>query len=451
MKKRLIVIIVMVVSVIVLVCTFGTFFIGDTYNSVRNYLSTMSDYGRFTESDYNRFATGPLTNKELWSNGYLGIFFNFNMFGRLNLLAIPLFIYFFITIKKRERWEIAVYLALCISFIFISFFGFHWSRYQLTIVPILITTIFLFGWQVLRKKNRKVVFGIILICSGLLLGNCYSLRDTYVYYWNNSIGSGLPGEGFPYKLIEYINNYVDNDSEIVERDQPILYYYASEKKKLRGPGKSKYILIRGGSDSVAGYDLEYEDQGYELYKKEDKTDQFYNNYLYEQVYLKKSIVKNGSFENWQVNQNLLPDPWHIYGTGSAQKESSDKKFGKYALKITGDNFNFYQNIILSGLVSEKEKKISCFAWLKTTVPGKYRIQIYDGIDSSLSERHRGDGNWQLLRAMHTINPTATSLEVRVVQAEKTGGLKDIVYVDGVLLFPGEYSSLNALLMEQGHD
>lgn len=78
--------------------------------------------------------------------------------------------------------------------------------------------------------------------------------------------------------------------------------------------------------------------------------------------------------------------------------------------------------------------------MKTSITNKYRIQIYDGIDSSFSERHRGDGKWQLLRTIHTINPKAASLEIRVVQAEKTGGLNDVVYVDEVLLFPGEYYS-----------
>lgn len=163
---------------------------------------------------------------------------------------------------------------------------------------------------------------------------------------------------------------------------------------------------------------------------------------------KAADIRIQNFCYIQANQNLLPDFWHIYGGGSVQKDNSDKKFGKYAIKITGDNFNFYQNVTLSGLAPEK--KMSCFAWLKTTVPDKYRIQIYDGIDSSLSERHTGDGKWQLLRAIHTINPKAKSVELRVVQVEKTNGLNDVVYVDGVLLFPGEYYSPNALLMEQGH-
>jgi len=35
-----------------------------------------------------------------------------------------------------------------------------------------------------------------------------------------------------------------------------------------------------------------------------------------------------------------------------------------------------------------------------------------------------------------------------VQAEKTGGLNDVVYVDGVLLFSGEYFSPFTLLREQ---
>jgi len=465
MRRRLIIIICIVVSVVLFVCIFRTDFAGEIYNSVYRWLGK--------KSGINPYWPEVGTNKELWFNGYLGIFFRFDKFGRLNLLALPLVVYFLITVKKRERWEIALCLALCISCIFICFWGYVWPRYQLTIFPLLITIIFLFGWQVLRGMNRKVVFGIILICIYMLFGNYNSLKDSYAYYWRGSTGDGKPGERFPYKLIEYINKNVDDDSEIVGGyNQVILNYYASEKTKLRGPGKSKYMFMRsagGALDNladiedqsirrygVAGYNLVYEDQGYKLYKKIDKIDlykeearivQLYNN-LYEPVLSKKSLVKNGSLENWQANNSLLPDFWHISGGGSVQKESNDKKFGKYAIKLTGDNFNFYQNVTLSGLAPGKE--IICFAWLKSTVPDKYRIQIYDGIDSSFSTRHMGDGKWQLLRAIHTIKSKPISLEIRVVQAEKTNGLNDVVYVDGVLLFPGEYSRPYTLLIEQGH-
>ena len=447
MRRRLIIsIICIVVSVVLFVCIFRTDFAGDIYNLLYNWLGK--------KSGIDPFWPEMETNKELWSNGYLGIFFRFDKFGCLNWLAIPLVFYFLITVKKRERWEIALCLALCISCIFICFKGFMWHRYQLTIFPLLITAVFLFGWQVVRAMNRKVVFGIILICICMLFGNYYSLKDTYASYWRGSIGDGKPGERFPYKMIQYVNKNVDGDSVIVEAGPPLLLYHVSEKKKLLGPGKSKYILIRGGS--VAGYTLVYEDQGYKLYKKVDKIDlykevdkidQLYNN-LYEPVLSKKSLVKNGSFENWQANQNLLPDFWHIYGGGSVQKDNRAKKFGKYAIKITGDNFNFYQNVTLSGQASGNI--ISCFALIKTSIPNKYRIQIYDGIDSSFSERHTGDGKWQLLWAIHAINSKAASLEIRVVQAERTNGLNDVVYVDGVLLFPGEYSSPYTLLIEQDH-
>ena len=260
MKNRsAIIIIIGVLSIVIIIGVCGLCFTGDEYSLIKTWLQAKARHGNFVRE------IG--TNKDLWLNGYLGIFFRFKMFGWLNWLAIPLFIYFLITIKKRERWEIALCLSLCIASIFICLQGYKNARYQLTLFPVLITIIFLFGWQVLRKKNRKVVGVIILICSCMLLGNCYSLRDSYKYYWGSGIGCGKQGECFPYKLIEYINENVSNDSVIVERNQPILYYYASKKKKLCGQGKSKYILIRVGS--VAGYDLVCEDQGYKLYKKKE--------------------------------------------------------------------------------------------------------------------------------------------------------------------------------------
>jgi hypothetical protein len=90
----------------------------------------------------------------------------------------------------------------------------------------------------------------------------------YQYYWNNGIGNGQPGELFPYRLIDYINNSIPNDAVILERDQPLLYYYAAKDKSLRGQGVEKYILLR--NDSLSGYNPVFEDQGFKLYnlKKE---------------------------------------------------------------------------------------------------------------------------------------------------------------------------------------
>jgi len=148
-------------------------------------------------------------------------------------------------------------------------------------------------------------------------------------------------------------------------------------------------------------------------------------------------LKNGSFENWTKGPNKNPDSFEGGGNilkGSAFREEKEVKAGKYSAKITGDNFNFFQN--LSDSKEYREKKITCFAWIKTDVRNKYRIQIYDGIDFSYSFKHPGNGEWELLQVNHTVNPEAKFLSIRVIQAAKTGGIDDVVYIDGALLLEG---------------
>lgn len=124
MRKRLIIIIV-TLSVVLLICVFSTYFLGDVYNLVRSWSTT--------EAPGGYFSRGIGTNKDLWLNGYLGPFLRFKMFGSLNWLAFPLFIYFLVTIRTRQRWEIALCLVLSASCIFICIKGYMNYRYQFTL------------------------------------------------------------------------------------------------------------------------------------------------------------------------------------------------------------------------------------------------------------------------------------------------------------------------------
>lgn len=420
------------------------------------------------------------TYRDLWMNGYLGVFLRFDKFGYLNCLAIPFLIHFILDVRHRSRWEVAFALTYILSFILISLKGFYNFRYAFTLAPFTLTFVLVEGGYVFRSKKIKYLF--YLFCVLLVFCSYYEQRSWYLNLLNNTLVK-KNWDLLPTRMINYLNDGSKvHSGNILVCNQPWFYYYTSKKgieymrplisKLEESPNKKdaldilesmgiKYILVgpsynRSSFGSYKGKRIGeiinnetfpiFEDRDVRLHLIIKNRDQLYND-LYEPVFSKKSLIKNGSFEHWQANRNLLPDFWYI-GTGSVQKEKSDKKVGKYAVKITGDNFNFYQNINLSGLAPEK--KMSCFAWIKTAVSDKYRIQIYDGIDSSLSERHTGDGKWQLLRAMHTINPKAKYLQVRIVQAERTNGLNDVVYVDGVLLFTGEYYSPNALIMEQDH-
>ena len=316
MRNRLITIIG-TFSVVLLICVGGLYFLGDIYSSVGRWLST--------EVPGGNFSRGIGTNKDLWLNGYLGPFFRFKMFGSLNWPAIPLFIYFLVTIKARERWEIALWLVLSALCIFICIQGYANYRYQLTLFPALITLIFLFGWQVLKNQNRKASYVVLSICICILLISYYSLGQSYQYYWKASVGSGKPGEGFPHKMIEYIEQkaVLADDSVILECNQPILYYHTSKKGFsyrdksmkmlyrngasledafwiLRDKLKVRYILrkgaIKGRLNQITriGCDLVCEDQGYKLYKVKELP----NNITIADFDKKRRPDFETNFSNW---------------------------------------------------------------------------------------------------------------------------------------------------------
>jgi len=134
----------------------------------------------------------------------------------------------------------------------------------------------------------------------------------------------------------------------------------------------------------------------------------------------------------------------------AIREEKEVRVGKYSAKITGDNFNFAQD--LSNFKEYKGKTLTCFAWIKTDVPNKYRIEIYDGIDH-FSNRHSGGGEWELLQVNFTVNPSAKFVTIRIIQAAKTGKVDDVVYVDGALLVEGNGNTfyLYKLHMKEGKE
>jgi len=409
---------------------------------------------------------------ELWLRRYLGIFFDFEYFGNLSWLAIPLLIYFLVTIKKRKRWEMAIAFVFILSCISLGFEKHGRFRYLLTLYPFTLTVIFLLGWEFIKKKSNRFQLGILLICGIVVFFNFYHFRDTYKFYWKYKVI--VENDYFPHEILKFINNIEDSGSDsmfLVCSSRHLFYYYTNKKgidfrdpklgifyrqrnkeaalDVLKNKLKIRYILmhwnfhtwwIRSLQNIITNdCDLIYQDK-YELSlyrirekdldkedieKKLDKED-------IEKIFVNDSLLRNGSFENWTNGPFKNPD--FFEGADKIFREEKEVKVGKYSAKITGDNFNFFQN--LPNFEDYRGKKITCFAWLKTNVPNKYRIQIYDGVDFSFSFRHSGKGRWELLQVNHTINPQAKFLKIRVIQATKTGKVDDVVYVDGALLLEG---------------
>ena len=422
---------------------------------------------------------------ELWLKNYLGLFFNFEYYGNLNWLAIPLFIYFLITIKKRKRWEIAivfVYFLSCL-FLLITTKGRSNLRYIFTLYPFTLTVTFLFGWELIRKRSNYLKIGAFLVCGILVFFNYYHYRDTYKYYWRAKVS--LSDDSFPHKTIEIINNIRDSDSVFLICSHRYIFFYHTDKKGiysvsppfrglraqqnkevaldvLKNQLKVKYILLYWNfkqtsilMDIIFNYcDLVYKDKKYYFYKiRETKLDEE----KLESLFINDSLLKNGSFENWTKDPLNNPDYFKArykikgkYKTlkGTVIKEEKEVRVGRYSAKITGDSYNFEQD--LSNFKNYKGKQLTCFVWVKTNVPNKYRIQIHDGVDSSTSKKHSGRGGWELLQANHTVNPSAKLVRVRIIQAVKTGKHDAEVFIDGALLVEGYWNTfyLYKLHMQQ---
>ena len=203
------------------------------------------------------------------------------------------------------------------------------------------------------------------------------------------------------------------------------------------------------NDIIINYcDLVYQEKGGYLYRLREKD---LDKEELEKIFVNESLLRNGSIENWSHGPLNKPDFFeggeNVF-EGMVTREEKELRVGKYSAKITGDNFNFAQD--LSNFEDYKGKSLTCFAWVRTEVPNKYRIQIYDGIDSSFSKRHSGKGGCELLQVNHAVNSSAKFVTIRIIQATQTGKIYDVVYVDGALLVEGDWNTfyLYALHMEE---
>lgn len=411
---------------------------------------------------------------ELWLKRYLVLFFDFENFGILNWLAIPLFVYFVATIKKRKRWEIALASVFTLSFLFLSIMAQGYSRYIFTLYPFTLAAIFLYGWDLIKKKSCLFQTGIFVVCAFTVFFNYYHSREAYKWLWEYKVS--IVDDYFPHALVNFINddeNLIPDATTLVCSHRHLFFYHTDKKgidfrdpkleifnrqenknealNILKNQYNVKYIFLiwnfkaKFGMTSILSEiiaydcDLMYQDKnGYLLYKIRERD---LDKEELEKLFVNDSLLRNGSFENWSHGLFKKPDFFeggdNVY-EGMVIREEKKVKVGRYSIKITGDNFNFTQN--LSNLEDYKGKSLTCFAWIKTNVPDKYRIEIYDGIDYSFSKRHSGSGNWELLQANLTVNPLAKFLTIRVIQAEKTGKVDDVVYVDGALLVEGDWNT-----------
>ena len=187
---------------------------------------------------------------ELWLKRYLGIFFDFAEFGSLNWLAIPLFVYLLITLKKRKRWEIALVFVFTLSCLFLSLKGQGYSRYLFTLYPFTLAALFLYAWEFIKKKNHPFQIGIFVILTLAVFLSCYHLREAYRWHWEYRVS--VVDDYFPHELIKYINSAEDfiSDSTTLVLSRRHLFFYHADKKGMdfRNP-KVEIFRMQGNKEA----------------------------------------------------------------------------------------------------------------------------------------------------------------------------------------------------------
>ncbi|MCP5109174.1 MAG: hypothetical protein GY950_37685 [bacterium] len=187
-----------------------------------------------------------------WLNGYLGVFFRFKYLGNINWLALPLLVYFFVTVRRRPRWQMGLVFVWCVTVLFLVFKGYTNFRYQFTLFPFTAVLVLLLLWEFLKEKKNVVKILCFSLLGIVCLYNIYHYFERYEFYWD--IRVSREKAHFPRQLIDYLNNapdLVDGSRRVLVFDQPLFYYYTGvrglDERSPSIPGISKRLKRKTGN------------------------------------------------------------------------------------------------------------------------------------------------------------------------------------------------------------
>jgi hypothetical protein len=152
----------------------------------------------------------------------------------------------------------------------------------------------------------------------------------------------------------------------------------------------------------------------------------------EQSALAVNLVEDATFQLWPNGTSSAPWGWTLSGTGAAvaQDTSNLNGLGPYSAKVTfGSAPAVLGRPVLAStsfLNYFRSRTFSAAMAIKTSSAAQARVEINDGIASSYSSYHTGDGTFQWLQVTRTIDPAATIINVNL-RVESAGS----AYVQGV--------------------
>ncbi|HLP48341.1 MAG TPA: hypothetical protein VK469_20540, partial [Candidatus Kapabacteria bacterium] len=165
-----------------------------------------------------------------WLNGFFGIFFRFKYLGNINWMIIPLIIYFFFTVKKPRRWQMALVFAWLLTALFIVIKGYTNFRYQFTLFPFTATVILLLLWEILKDKKTYLKVFCFSFIGFLCAYNIYHYFERYDFFWGMKVNEEK--SRFPYQVLDYLNRdnvLRESSKKVFVMDQPLFFYYTDQK------------------------------------------------------------------------------------------------------------------------------------------------------------------------------------------------------------------------------
>lgn len=164
-----------------------------------------------------------------------------------------------------------------------------------------------------------------------------------------------------------------------------------------------------------------------------------------------NCVLNDTFIIWAAGDAVAPTGWVLAGTGAACARAgtgladTKRKVGDFCAKLTfgSATLTLAQDVLPAAAFSRvdhlKTEPVGFGAWVWANAASQARLYVTDGVVTTFSSFHTGDGSWQFLTVEHTISGSGTHLEVGISVGS---GAANPVYLSGATLIFSDIAPAN---------
>lgn|SRR5574341_161013 len=135
-----------------------------------------------------------------------------------------------------------------------------------------------------------------------------------------------------------------------------------------------------------------------------------------------NMVVNDVFLIWAAGDAVAATGWTLAGTGAACARAgtglgdTNRKVGDFCSKLTygSTTLTYYNSVLTTAAFTRlshlQGKSLGFGAWVKSAVASQCRLYVTDGVTTTYTSYHTGDGTWQWLSTTHSISASGTKIE-----------------------------------------